>query len=145
MSQMSLAALMVSRVPATEWRGMGAETIEPPKPKHWGPFGLGKWRGHPKVFCGICGWPQYILWVDDEEPPGTCPEGHTLARACPLVKDALMRNAFLRACTGKKEPSAPIEMLRLVTGWTWPEIEKMCDASGSASCTITEAREDSNG
>ena len=109
--------------------------------KEWGPFGMGPWKGHPNVYCGVCGCPQYHMWVDREhEPPGTCPEGHTLARACPLVKEVLMRNCFVRACMGKDEAQPPIEMLRLAAGYSWQEIEKMTDASGNASCTIAEAR-----
>ena len=65
---------------------------------------------------------------------------HTIARACPLVREVLMRNAFVRACMGKDEPQPPIEMLRLVTGFTWPEIERMTDESKNASATIAEIK-----
>lgn len=109
--------------------------------KQWGPFGMGPWKGHPKVFCCVCGWPQYHLWIDrDNEPPGDCPEGHTLARACPLVKEVLMRNAWVRACMGKPDAQPPIEMLRLTTGWTWAEIEQMTDASGNGSSKIADMK-----
>lgn len=107
----------------------------------WGPFGMGPWKGHPKVYCGVCGWPQYHMWVDRQhEPPGDCPEGHTIARACPLVRDTLMRNAWVREAMGGTPPQPPLEMLRAVAGLTWPEIEQMCDASGNASHTIAEMR-----
>lgn len=109
--------------------------------KAWGPFGMGPWKGHPKVYCGVCGWPQYHMWVDRQhEPPGDCPEGHTIARACPLVREVLMRNAFVRAAMGKDEPQPPIEMLRLVTSFTWDGIEQMTDRSGNSSHTIAEMR-----
>ena len=109
--------------------------------KEWGPFGMGPWKGHPKVYCGVCGWPQYHMWVDrDHEPPGVCPEGHTLARVCPRVLEVLMRNCFLRAASGVDNPQPPIEMLRKVTALSWPEIEKMTDTAGNASHTIAELR-----
>jgi hypothetical protein len=47
-----------------------------------------------------------------------------------------MRNAWVRACTGKHTPAPPIEMLRLITGWSWGEIEEMTDASGNSSSKI---------
>lgn len=112
-----------------------------PEEKQWGPFGIGKWRGHPDVYCRTCGWPQYHVWVDRDPPPGDCPEGHTLARACPLVRDILMQNAWVREAAGGKPPQPPVEMLRAVTGLTWEEIERMSDASGRGSCTIAEMRQ----
>ena len=100
------------------------------QPRPWGPFGMGPWKGHPKVYCCVCGWPRYHMWVDREhEPSGDCPNGHTLARSCPLVLDTLMLNAWGREALGGREPQAPIEMLRKVTGLSWAEIE-----------TITEMR-----
>ena len=102
---------------------------------------MGPWKGHPKVYCGVCGWPQYHMWVDREhEPPGTCPEGHTIARACPLVREVLMRNAWVRAAMGSDVPQPPIEMLRLATGFSWPEIERMTDESKNSSHTIAEMK-----
>jgi hypothetical protein len=106
----------------------------------WGPFGLGKWNGHAKVFCGVCGWPQYHMWIDQQEPPGDCPDGHSIAKACPRVLDVLMRNAWVRACMGKDEVQPPIEMLRLVTGLSWDEIERMTDASGNSSSKIADMK-----
>lgn len=106
----------------------------------WGPFGTGQWLGHEGVYCRICGWPEYLLWVDTVPPPGDCPDGHTLARVCPRVTDRLMQNAWVRAAMGGKEPQAPIEMLRLVAGLSWDEIERMCDANGRGSHTIAEMR-----
>lgn len=106
----------------------------------WGPFGLGQWRGHPDVCCRVCGWPEYTLWVDSVPPPGDCPDGHSLARACQRALDRLMQNAWVREATGGKEPQPPIEMLRKVVGLSWEEIERMCDASGRGSCTIAEMR-----
>ncbi len=108
--------------------------------KPWGPFGLGQWRGHPSVYCRVCGWPEYILWIDTMPPPGDCPDGHLLARACQRTLDRLMQNAWARAACGDKPPQAPIEMLRKVTGLTWEEIESMSDASGRGSHTIAEMR-----
>lgn len=103
----------------------------------WGPFGLGKWRGHAGVYCGVCGWPVWSAWVDDSPPPGTCVEGKTHARGCSEVIDKLMLDAFVRAATGN--PMRPEkEMLRACTGLSWPEIEAMCDASGKASHKISE-------
>lgn len=108
--------------------------------KEWGPFGLGQWRGHPSVYCRVCGWPEYVLWVDKEPPPGDCPDGHSSARFCQRVLDRLMLNAWGRVAMGGKEPQAPIEMLRLTTGLSWAEIEAMSDASGRGSHTIAEMR-----
>lgn len=107
----------------------------------WGPFGMGPWKGHPKVYCGVCGWPEYLMWVDREhEPPGDCPDGHTLARACPRVLDRLMQSAWVREAMGGKPPQPPHEMLRAVTGIPWEEIERMSDASKRGSHTIAEMR-----
>lgn len=107
----------------------------------WGPFGMGPWKGHPNVYCRVCGWPQYHMWVDRQhEPPGDCPDGKTIARYCERVLDTLMMNAWAREAMGGKEPQAPMEMLRKVTGLTWPEIEQMTDASGRGSSTIAAMR-----
>lgn len=108
--------------------------------KPWGPFGLGQWKGHPDVYCRVCGWPQYHMWVDQEPPPGDCPDGHTLARACSRVTDVLMHQAWCCAAMGKTEYAAPVEMLRKVSGLSWEEIERMSDASGRGSHTIAEMR-----
>lgn len=103
---------------------------------------MGPWKGHPKVYCEVCGWPEYHMWVDRQhEPPGTCPDGKTSARSCQRVLDILMRNAWVRAATGKTEAQPPLEMLRAVTGLSWEEIEKMSDASGNGSHTIAQLRE----
>lgn len=74
------------------------------------------------------------------EPPGTCPEGKTSARSCQETIDRLMMNAWVRAAAGGKEPQAPIEMLRAVTGFSWEEIERMSDAAGRGSHTIAEMK-----
>lgn len=106
-----------------------------------GPFGWGKWRGHPSVYCKICGWPIYNMWVDQEhEPPGDCDEGKTNARSCQGVLDRLMQSAWVREACGGKPPHEATEMLRKTTGLTWPEIERMCDAKGGASHTILQMR-----
>ena len=81
------------------------------------------------------------MWVDREhEPPGDCPDGKTIARYCDRVLEVLMRNAWVRAATGKPEAQPPLEMLRAVTGLTWDEIERMSDASGNGSHTIAELK-----
>ena len=106
----------------------------------WGPWGLGQWKGHPGVYCRVCGWPEYSLWIDKTPPPGDCPEGKTSARSCQRVLDRLMINAWARAATGNPEPHAAIEMLRKVTSLSWEEIEKMCDESGRGSHTIADLK-----
>lgn len=108
--------------------------------KPWGPFGLGQWRGHPDVYCRTCGWPVYLLWADKVPPPGDCPDGHSLARACPSVLNRLMLNAWVRAAAGDRPPQPPMEMLRLTTGLSWAEIEDMSDQRKGASHTIRELR-----
>ena len=112
--------------------------------KGWGPWGLGQWRGHPNVYCRVCGWPVYSLWVDKEPPPGDCTEGKSDARSCPRVLDILMMNAWVRATTGKTEPHEAIEMLRKVTRLSWEEIEEMCDRSGRGSHKIAELKQESS-
>lgn len=107
----------------------------------WGPFGIGKWKEHAGVYCGVCGWPEYHLWVDREhEPPGDCPLGHTIAKCCQNVLDRLMLNAWVRVAAGDKPPQEPIEMLRKVTGLSWAEIETMSDRTGRGSPSIAEMR-----
>lgn len=108
--------------------------------KGWGPWGLGQWRGHPNVYCRVCGWPVYSLWVDKEPPPGDCTEGKSDARSCPRVLDMLMTSAWVRATTGKTEPHEATEMLRKVTRLSWEDIEKMCDASGRSVLTVAELK-----
>lgn len=108
--------------------------------KPWGPFGWGKWRGDARVYCRVCGWPEYHIWVGDEPPPGDCPDGHIVARMCPRVLDRLMQSAWLREAMGGKEAKPPTEMLRAVTGLSWEEIEAMSDASGRGSHTIAQMR-----
>lgn len=115
--------------------------IEQAKQKPWGPFGAGPWRGHPSVYCRICGWPEYHMWVDREhEPPGDCPDGHSSARHCPRVVDRLMLSAWSREAMGGKPPHPAMEMLRATTGLSWDEIERMCDATKRASHTIAQMR-----
>lgn len=109
--------------------------------KEWGPFGMGPWKGHAGVFCRVCGWPEYHLWVDYEhEPPGDCPDGHSLAGACPRVLDRLMQNAWVREALGGKPPQAPMEMLLAVAGLSWEEVERMSDANGRGSHSIADMR-----
>jgi len=109
----------------------------------WGPWGLGQWKGHEKVYCRVCGWPVYSAWVDDTPPPGDCPEGKTDARSCGIVLDALMASAWVCAATGDR-PSEPVEMLRKVTRLSWEEIEEMCDRSGRGSHKIAELKQESS-
>lgn len=116
-----------------------------PKPRPWGPFGMGEWKGHPDVFCRVCGWPVYSMWIDKTPPPGDCPNGKTSARSCDDVLDRLMQSAWVRAGTGNadgdKPPHPATEMMRATTGLTWPEIEAMCDKKKRASHTIQQLRD----
>lgn len=101
---------------------------------------MGQWKGHPDVYCRVCGWPVYLLWVDDVPPPGDCTEGKTSALSCQAVMERLMQNAWVREAAGGKPPQPPMEMLRAVTGLSWEEIERRCDATGRGSHTIAEMR-----
>lgn len=109
--------------------------------RQWGPFGMGQWKGHPNVYCRICGWPVYSMWIDSVPPPGDCPEGKSSARSCGEVVERLMMNAWTRAATGKPEPHESMEMLRKVTGLSWAEIEAMSDARHRGSHTIAQLKE----
>ena len=108
--------------------------------KQWGPFGMGQWKGHPNVYCRICGWPVYSMWVDDVPPSGDCIEGKTAAIGCQTVLEKLMQNAWVRAATGKSEPHAAMEMLRGCTGLSWAQIEEMTDKSGRSQNKISEMK-----
>lgn len=109
-------------------------------PRPWGPFGMKQWKGHADVYCRVCGWPEYHLWIDDVPPPGHCPDGKTSARSCQRAIDRLMQNAWVRAAAGGKEPQPCMEMLRATTGFSWEEIERMTDASGRSSSKIAEMK-----
>lgn len=107
----------------------------------WGPFGMGPWKGHAGVYCRVCGWPEYSMWVDRQHPPpGDCPDGKSSARSCERVLDRLMMNAWVRAATNKPEPHEAMEMLRKTTGLTWEEIEQMHDRLGRESHTIAQIK-----
>lgn len=109
--------------------------------EQWGPFGVGKWAGHPGVYCRVCGWPVYSLWFDQENPPpGDCLEGKSSARSCGEVLERLRINAWVREATGGSQPHEAHEMLRKTTGLSWEEIERMSDANGEASHTIAQMR-----
>lgn len=110
-------------------------------PKQWGPFGAGKWKGHPGVYCKVCGWPVYNMWLDPTvPPPGECSEGRTSARSCSEVLERLMSSAWVREACGGKPPHEATEMMRKTTGLSWDEIERMSDATGKASHTIAQMR-----
>jgi hypothetical protein len=38
--------------------------------------------------CHVCWNPVFVLWVDEQDPAGKCPFGHTKATDCP---DAMNR------------------------------------------------------
>ena len=112
----------------------------------WGPFGIGQWKGHPDVYCRVCGWPVHHMWFDDDTPPpGNCIEGKTAAIGCQTVLDKLMQNAWVRAVTNKSEPHAAMEMLRACTGLSWEQIEEMTDKSGRSSNKISEMKKPAAG
>lgn len=108
--------------------------------RQWGPFGMGQWKGHPDVYCRVCGWPVYLMWIDSTPPPGDCLEGKTSARSCQETLDRLMMNAWVREAAGGKPPQPAMEMLRAVVGLSWEEIERMSDKRKRGSHTIAEMR-----
>ena len=54
--------------------------------------------------CHVCWNAVYTLWIDDCDPAGKCPLGHTLAHLCP---DAMNR-AQDAACLMKAKKQAGI-------------------------------------
>lgn len=52
--------------------------------REWGPFGMGPWKGHEKVFCNVCKRPIAEAWKPRSEhglhPERLVPSGRY--RAC---------------------------------------------------------------
>jgi hypothetical protein len=108
--------------------------------KGWGPFGMGKWKGHEGVYCRVCGWPAWSAYVGDDPPPGICVEDKTAAIGCSTVIERLKMQAWIRAATGFKPFHPAQEMLRATTGLSWERIEAMCDRDKRGSTSIAEMK-----